>query len=239
MEILRRQLREKFPEACGAWRGGEGRQEALQAAACFEESGAPALVVGEPPASFGTGGAAAWEKRGDTGPAVLEFPAGMLTEVSGVGAGWVIAALLDPLTEEPGAPEMVLVDGADGFDPASFSGRVCARLLWVRCRKSATEMIKAADWVVRDGNVPLVLMDATGLDRRELTGVPATAWWRLKLGAERAGCRLVVVAAASLVPAAGHRLHLSARVGLDDFAASREELFTRLQLQPQRLRQVK
>jgi len=131
-----------------------------------------------------------------------------------------------------------VVDGADGFDPASFSARVCARLLWVRCRKSAMEMIKAADWVVRDGNVPLVLVDATGLVRRELAKVPTAAWWRLKQSTERTGCRLVVVAQTELVPSAGRRWRISMGLELVDFAASREELLGRWRPIPQRLRQV-
>jgi hypothetical protein len=164
----------------------------------------------------------------------MEFPAGAVSEVLGVGAGWVVAALLEAADEEPGAPELVLVDGADGFDPASFSDRTCARLLWVRCRKSALEMVKAADWVLRDGNVPLVVMDAAGLERRELATVPAAAWWRLKHGAERGGCRLVVVAAQPLVPMAFRRWRIQTGLELDDFAAPRHELLGRLQLVAER-----
>ena len=76
---------------------------------------------------------------------------------------------------------MVLVDGADGFDPGSFSSDACEKLLWVRCR-CAMEMIKAADLLVHDGNMPFVLLDAMGLDRRDLGKVPSSAWWRLRAG---------------------------------------------------------
>lgn len=200
--MLRRQLREKFPQACGV--GVD-------------------MGVGGGAAGVACGGAAAWGGR-------LEFPAGVLTEVTGMGAGWVVAALLEEAEDEPGVPELVLVDGADGFDPASFSARVCARLLWVRCRKSALEMVKAADWVVRDGNVPQVVVDATGLDRRELAQVPASAWWRLRQDAERTGCRLVVVAAARLVPAAGRRWRATAAWRLDDLTATHRELLARLRV---------
>ncbi|MCU0780885.1 MAG: hypothetical protein MUF04_07260, partial [Akkermansiaceae bacterium] len=202
--MLRRQLREKFPQACG------------DAVAMGTGGGAAGAAVGGQVAG-------AWGGQ-------LEFPAGVLTEVTGVGAGWVVAVLLEEAENEPGVPELVLVDGADGFDPASFSARVCARLLWVRCRKSALEMVKAADWVVRDGNVPQVVVDATGLDRRELAQVPASAWWRLRQGAERSGCRLVVVAAARLVPAAGRRWRTTAAWGLDDLTANRRELLARLRV---------
>ena len=200
--MLRRQLREKFPQACGV--GVD-------------------MGVGGGAAGVACGGAAAWGGR-------LEFPAGGVRGVAGMGAGWVVAALLEEAEDEPGVPELVLVDGADGFDPASFSARVCARLLWVRCRKSALEMVKAADWVVRDGNVPQVVVDATGLDRRELAQVPASAWWRLRQDAERTGCRLVVVAAARLVPAAGRRWRATAAWRLDDLTATHRELLARLRV---------
>ena len=197
--MLRRQLREKFPQACGV--GVD-------------------MGVGGGAAGVACGGAAAWGGR-------LEFPAGGVTAVTWIGEGWVVAALLEEAEDEPGVPELVLVDGADGFDPASFSARVCARLLWVRCRKSALEMLKAADWVVRDGNVPQVVVDATGLDRRELAQVPASAWWRLRQDAERTGCRLVVVAAARLVPAAGRRWRATAAWRLDDLTATHRALLAR------------
>jgi hypothetical protein len=43
-------------------------------------------------------------------------------------------------------------------------------------------MLKAADLLVHDGNLPFVLLDATGVARRDLNSLPAAAWWRLKSG---------------------------------------------------------
>jgi hypothetical protein len=164
-------------------------------------------------------------------PALLEFPAGTLAEVvaAGPAAGLtlVIAGLLGEPTEICPHPEMALVDGADGFDPASFSAAACARLLWVRCR-SALEMVKAADLLVHDGNLPLVLLDATGLEPRELLALPASAWWRLKQGAAQSGCRLVVLAPLRVVTAARVRLSWSAELELADFDERREHLWPRL-----------
>ena len=48
------------------------------------------------------------------------------------------------------------------------------KLLWVRCG-SAIEVLKSADLLVRDGNVPFVLLDAIGTARRDLAALPA---WR-------------------------------------------------------------
>jgi hypothetical protein len=212
VEMLRRQLREKFPQACG--------------------------VLAASPLSGGAGDPAGADKGATRMDNLREFPAGMLSEVVGIGSGWLVSAWLDDAADEPGVTELVLVDGADGFDPGSFAARTCARVLWLRCRKSAMEMIKAADWVVRDGNVPLVLVDACGLERRELAGVPAAAWWRLRQAAERTGCKLVVATPAPWVAAAGCRLHMAATLSLADFDATRGELLSRLRLEEHRGQRV-
>lgn len=97
-------------------------------------------------------------------------------------------------------------------------------------------MIRAADLLVHDGNIPLILIDATGLTRRELGGLPASAWWRLNQTVERTGARLVVMAPFPLVPCASLRLSLSAGLTLADFDESRGDLVSRLRATPSRLR---
>ncbi len=167
------------------------------------------------------------------------FPAGAISEVipAGPTAGLslLIAALLgEPLEESP-HPELVLIDGVDGFDPASFTGEACSRLLWVRC-SSATETLKAADLLVRDGNVPFVLLDVCGLPRRELTEVQPSSWWRLRQLAGRSGVRLVVLALSSIVPGASLRLRLSADLSLRDWDVPQAELLIRMKSETRSLR---
>lgn len=97
-------------------------------------------------------------------------------------------------------------------------------------------MLRAADLLVQDGNVPLVLLDATGLPRRDLDALPPSAWWRLNQTVERTGGRLVVMAPYPLVPSASLRLSLSASLSLSDFDESRDELVNRLHATPSRFR---
>lgn len=163
------------------------------------------------------------------------FPAGAISEVLGSGVGMLVAGLLGEPAACAALPDFVLVDGGDGFDPASYSAAACSRLLWVRCRGVA-EMVKAADLVVRDGNVPFVLLDSCGISRRELQGVAAALWWRLKLAAEATGCRVVVMSAAAQVPCATLRVALNARLGLEDFERPRRELIGRLRVLPEKRR---
>jgi hypothetical protein len=205
LEVLRKQMREKFPQAHGV-----------------RADGVAAVEQGKP-------------FRAEA------FPMGAISEVVPVGpvAGisLMIAGLLGDPEEASPHPELVLVDGSDAFDPASFTGIACSKMLWVRCR-SAMEMIKAADLLVHDGNMSLVLLDSCGLPRRDLVGLAAAVWWRLKLAVERNGGRLVVMATAPLVPCASLRLSLSAELSLHDFDCSRDELLERLQATPEKIRYV-
>lgn len=162
------------------------------------------------------------------------FPPGAVSEVVPAGKfsgiSLLVAGLLENESlEEAGGFKMVLVDGADGFDPASFSSQACKKILWVRCR-CAMEMVKAADLLLHDGNMPFVLLDAMGLDRRDLGKVPASSWWRLRQVAERTGCRLVVMSAKPIVPCATVKLVLGAGLRLEDFDEERGELVGRLEV---------
>lgn len=169
------------------------------------------------------------------------FPSGTISEVIPAGpvAGLslVISALLGDPEEDSPLPELALIDGADGFDPSSHTVAACSRLLWVRCA-SAPEMLKAADLLVRDGNLPYVLLDASGLPLQELTAIPASSWWRLRQMAGRTGGRLVVLSPSPIVPGTGLRLRLSADLSLHDFDAPRRELLERMTTRSESLRQA-
>src|SRR5437667_1937992 len=49
---------------------------------------------------------------------------------------------------------LALIDGRDSFDV--YDSGALQHLLWVRCEK-ASEAVKAADFLLRDGNFPLVI----------------------------------------------------------------------------------
>ncbi|PAW75302.1 MAG: hypothetical protein B9S38_01975 [Verrucomicrobiia bacterium Tous-C4TDCM] len=165
------------------------------------------------------------------------FPPGAISEVVGSGVGMLVAGLLGEPAECAALPDFVLVDGGDGFDPASYTAQACSRLLWVRCL-TAEEMLKAADLLVRDGNVPFILLDTCGIARRDLQALAGSLWWRLKLAAEASGCRLVVMSSSPQVPCAGVRVALTARLGLEDFEVPRREVIGRLRVMEERKRRA-
>jgi len=206
LEELRKQLREKFPQAHAAL-GETGRFS-------------PTAVM---PFSVAT------------------FPAGGISEVMPEGAGSSLGLLLAGLMGEPiqpvSLPEFILVDGGDGFDPASFTEAACSKLLWLRCN-SALEMLRVGELFVKDGNVPFVLLDAASLPSGELQAVPASVWWRLRQLAERTACRLVVLTSFPLIPCSSLRLVLTANVSLEDFDSPRRDLLGRLAAHRERLRRA-
>ena len=169
------------------------------------------------------------------------FPAGAISEIipatEGGGLSLWIAGLLAEPEEVAEFPKFVLVDGGDHFDPASYTASACSQLLWVRCAK-IQEALKAADLLVRDGNIPFVMLDLCGLPVAALRSVPAAAWWRLKQLCEASACRLVVMAPAPLVPCASLRLALSIHLTLQDFELPRKEILPRVVARPERLRHV-
>lgn len=205
VEILKKQMREKFPQAHAFQSRDE--EEVTSGGTLFDSAMFPVGAVSE------------------------VVPAGRNSGISLLVAGLLESERLD----SAGGFKMVLVDGADGFDPGSFSGEVCESLLWVRCR-CAMEMVKAADLLVHDGNMPFVLLDAMGLEKRDLARVPSSSWWRLRQAAERTGCRLVVMAEKPVVPCAAVRLVLGVGLRLEDFDKERGELVGRLEVSGQRVK---
>ena len=74
---------------------------------------------------------------------------------------------------------LALIDGRDSFDPCGLDNAWLQHLLWVRCSK-ASEAVKAADLLLRDGNFPLVIVDLVLNAPEELRKIPQTNWYRLQ-----------------------------------------------------------
>lgn len=172
---------------------------------------------------------------------ISTFPAGAISEIipapDGGGLSLWIAGLLSEPEEAVPFPKFVLVDGSDSFDPASHTAAACSQLLWVRCSK-VMEVLKAADLLVRDGNVPFIMLDLCGLPVASLKSIPASAWWRLKQLSEAGRCRLLVLAPFPLVPCASLRLALSCQLALADFDLPRKEILKRVEARSNQLRHV-
>lgn len=145
----------------------------------------------------------------------------VIGEAEGCGAGLLIAALLQRETtvREPTA----LVDARDVFDPCSMPPAAFDHLLWVRCREMARAM-RVTDLLLRDGNLPLVILDLQAHEPGAVQHVPASSWHRLRVLAEKSGVALCAFTPCKTVPCARARLMLEQRFTLDALERPREEL---------------
>ncbi|BCX49914.1 hypothetical protein HAHE_38220 [Haloferula helveola] len=207
VNALRKQLREKFP-AAHRKQGGEP-----------EHSPSPEA----PAASFPL--------------ALRNFPRGAISEISpshpACGISLLVAALVSEEPEHGRDTPLVLVDARDGFDPASFTPEECARLLWLRCRETQ-DAFKAADLLLRDGNLPSVLLDLSSLPSRELRRIPLSSWHRLRQLAETSDVSLIALTPVPLVPGATLRLQLTRSLSLTSLLLPRSEAIDSLHLETTR-----
>jgi len=102
---------------------------------------------------------------------------------------------------------LALIDGRDSFDVQSVDATTLQHLLWVRCEK-ATEAIKTADFLLRDGNFPLVVLDLVLNPVEQLRRIPATSWYRLQRLVEPAPTAFVVMSRHNMVASAGTKIVL-------------------------------
>jgi hypothetical protein len=135
------------------------------------------------------------------------------------GAALAVAELLQAAERQ--RHFVALLDGSDSFDLESVSPAALARLLWVRCR-NATEAVKAADLVLRDGNLPLVVLNLRSCT--DVGRIPSQAWYRLQRIVEQSGCTLVVLTPRPSVTSARVRLTLHRRFSMDDLDRELTEL---------------
>lgn len=149
---------------------------------------------------------------------------GAMTEISGTPAGssLLLAAMISMLAKEKrlGA----LVDCGRYFDPGSFRPAALKRLLWVCCGLPA-EAVKAADLLLRDGNLSLLVLDLQG---SELRGVPANTWHRFQRVVEQGSMALAVFTPRPMVEGASVKISVNWEYDFDAIADRRTLLLGRL-----------
>ena len=109
------------------------------------------------------------------------LPHGVITELMSPGTSAGSASLIHALVHCAYRDNyfLTLIDGRDSFDPCGLDNTWLQHLLWVRCSK-ASEAVKAADLLLRDGNFPLVIIDLVLNALGELRKIPQTNWYRLQ-----------------------------------------------------------
>ncbi len=109
------------------------------------------------------------------------LPRGAITELisprTSAGSASLIQALIHGAYRDNYF--VALIDGCDSFDPCGLDNFSLRHLFWVRCSK-ASEAIKAADLLLRDGNFPLVIVDLVLNSPADLRKISQTNWYRLQ-----------------------------------------------------------
>lgn len=158
--------------------------------------------------------------------AEVRLMAGRLVEVVPGHPGCGLGLVLNRLMREADGV-VALVDGGDGLDPAAVEENLLRRLLWVRCR-GALEALRAADLLLRDGNLATVLVDLRLLPEKELLRLPSSVWHRLRLLAERSGARVAVLSHCAVVASAARRWLVRGRFDVECLEQPEEALWQRL-----------
>jgi hypothetical protein len=153
------------------------------------------------------------------------FPKSAISEVVAPRAGAGSALLLLQLLRRAASQNqfMALIDGRDSFDAATVESATLSRLLWMRCHH-ADEAIKAADLVLRDGNLQIVLLDLVLNPPAELRKVPAPAWYRFQRLVENSNVVLVAFTPRAMISPAEVRVTLRSRFGLKAVEADQVKL---------------
>jgi hypothetical protein len=162
------------------------------------------------------------------------LPKGAITELSSpqvsAGSALLLYALLEKAQRD--GSFLALVDGRDSFDPEPLGNRRLRNLLWVRCTK-ALDAVKAADFLLRDGNFPLVVLDLVLNASEELRKIPQTNWYRLQRLVETAPTAFLVLTRTSLISSARLKLSLENAWALADLEQG--HLTARLKILVQRV----
>lgn len=159
------------------------------------------------------------------------FPKSALAEIvaeqRGSGSALLMAALIHRALSEN--KFVAVIDGHDSLDVTQL-GEDLSRLLWVRCR-SVEEALKAADLLLRDGNLPLVLLDLISNPATQLRKIPATTWYRFQRLIEQTSTVCVVLTPRVMVAPAKVRITLRLRFSISALDREPQELLRELKLE--------
>ena len=156
---------------------------------------------------------------------------GAMTELvappAGSGGAMIIQALLQRSCDAK--QWMALIDGQDSFDPGPVGNRVLSRLLWVRC-ETAAQAIQCADLILRDHNLPLIVLDLALNPSQQLRKIPASTWHRFRRLIEDQFTAFVLITPNALASSTQDRLFFEAGFSIKALDQTREELLETIEV---------
>ncbi len=153
---------------------------------------------------------------------------GSITEICGSAAGgqMVLSTLLDTALREGFFVGMI--DGANAFNPADWSPAQLGRMLWVMAGQAETAL-KAADLLLRDGNLPVLLLDLQIVPMRQLNRIPASTWHRFQRVIEQSATILAVLTPEPMIEGAPTRIVTRMDVTLASMNRLRAQVWEQLE----------
>jgi hypothetical protein len=153
------------------------------------------------------------------------FPKSAINEVIAPKRGSGSALLLLQLLRRAATVNQfsALIDGLDSFDAAAVEPCTLSHLLWLRCH-NAEEAIKTTDLVLRDGNLPVVLLDLALNPEAQLRKIPAPTWYRFQRIVEESTATFIVLTPRAMISPAQVCVTLRSRFDLDAVETDQIEL---------------
>jgi recA bacterial DNA recombination protein len=126
---------------------------------------------------------------------------------------------------------VALIDGKDCFEPFAD----LPLLLWIRCHNTA-QALKAADLILRDGNLSLTILDLKQNSDRELRKIPGSIWYRFQRITEENKTSLLTITRHPIVSGAHLTISMTHQLYIDDLSSQRREIVKFVALEIVRLR---
>lgn len=168
----------------------------------------------------------------------IGLPKGELTELvserASAGVATLLAALIESARRAP--HHVALVDGRDGFDPGAISAAAGRNLLWVRCR-NALEATQAVDLLLRDGNLPFVILDLRANPVAEVRRLGSPVWYRLQTLGRHSSITCLVLTPAKVVSSARLRITVERQHTLADLDCRQDQVIAGMSFQVTRRRE--
>lgn len=164
-----------------------------------------------------------WEPLDQTGG----LRRGAVTELTGsVASGGLFVELMMGVLQREKC-FAALVDAARGFDPRDCAPGGLQRLLWVMC-SDVKQSVQVTDLLLRDANLPLVLLDLQMAAPRQLRSIPSSTWHRFRRLVEPTATALVILSRRPMVEAAQVRIATESSWTLAAMRQRRSTLVARL-----------
>jgi len=157
------------------------------------------------------------------------LPRAAVTEICGSAAAGSLLMVALLQAAHRARSYVGLIDAGRSFDPADIHPQILKRLLWVRCN-GTDQAVKSADLLLRDGNLPLLLLDLQPLPLAQLRRIPVNTWHRFHRVAEQGNAALVVLTPRPMVEGVKVRIAAENRWHLEVMPTRRKQLIESLDL---------